>query len=445
MKIYIKKLGCPKNDVDADYLAGKLMENGHELVLTEARAEAVIVNTCGFIEPAKEESVDEILRYEKMKEEGQIDKLIITGCLSQRYAADLVKEIPSADGIFGLGIFDDLLPALNNEYKSPVVKIKQAKQLDYLAGTNRYVGGDRPYEYVKIADGCDRYCAYCAIPYIRGRYRSRPMESIIDEARLLGEKGIRELILVSQEGTGYGRDLGYKDGIIGLLKELEKILEVKWLRLMYLHPEAVTDELIEYMSRSEKTLGYFDIPLQHINDKMLKLMNRPVRRAVIEEKLIRIRRGSAENIIRTTFIAGHPGETEREFEELKEFIVEFRFDRLGVFSYSAEEDTAAFGYEGRVDEDIIEARQDELMALQQEIAFEKNIALIGKNIEIIIDDIKSERMAIGRSKGDCPEIDQVVYVSGAGMTAGDILEVRVTAAEGYDLIARPERSYESDQ
>jgi len=441
MKFYIKKLGCPKNDVDGDYIAGKLISIGLEPVRDVAEADVVIVNTCGFILPAREESINEITYFEEQKRLGRIKELYVTGCLSQRYGDELKAEMPLIDGFFGLGKIDALAESIiASGLSTGLLEVDKAPELTYLAGLSRHVDSVYPYEYLKIADGCDRYCAYCAIPLIRGRYRSRKIEEIITEAEFLASRGKKEIILVSQEGTGYGRD--FKDGtdIMALLKRLEGVSGIEWIRLMYLHPEAVGDDLIEYMTHSEKVLGYFDIPIQHINDDILSSMNRRASRADIERVLNKIRESSSENIIRTTFITGFPGETDQAFNELRAFIKYFQFDRLGVFKYSSEEGTKAAGLPGQVADETAEERQDTLMSLQQDIAFNKNIALIDKLQKVIIDELKSNSQAIGRTMGDCPEIDQNVFVEGDNLKVGDIIETRVVIADGYDLIAKAEVS-----
>ncbi|RKX19622.1 MAG: 30S ribosomal protein S12 methylthiotransferase RimO [Candidatus Zixiibacteriota bacterium] len=437
MKFYIKKLGCPKNDVDGDYITGRLIDAGHERA-DENDAEIVIINTCGFILPAREESIQEILRYEEFKKEGRIERLYVTGCLSQRYGRELLDEIENIDGIFGLGQIDDLVKAIDTNLAGLISIVDNVRSdLNYISSLPRFVDNIFPYEYLKIADGCDRFCSYCAIPNIRGRYRSRPIREILDEAEMLVAVGKNELILVSQEGTGYGRDLDDGSSIIDLLQKLEKIAGVEWIRLMYLHPESITDELIEYMTFSDKTLGYFDIPLQHISDKILKMMNRKISRKIIEETLEKIRKKSLNNIIRTTFITGFPGETEKEFNELRKFVEDFEFERLGVFLYSNEEGTPANRLNGTVSNKLAEARREELMLLQQRIAFEKNIALIDSFQKVIIDRIEDLNLAEGRSIGDCPEIDQLVHVKGDGLKVGDIIDAKISAADGYDLIAEP--------
>jgi ribosomal protein S12 methylthiotransferase len=435
MKFYIKKLGCPKNDVDADYIAGELISAGHEPVDDPDMAEAVIVNTCGFILPAKEESIETILQFEHDKLNGKLDKLIVTGCLSQRYQYDLIRELPQIDAVLGLGQHARLVDILNNNSSSGDHNNTSSEHLKYIVGRHRRVADALPYAYLKISDGCDRFCSYCAIPFIRGRFRSRSVEDIMAEAEMLVDRGKKELILVSQEGTAFGRDRGYGENILTLLKRLENIEKLEWIRLMYLHPESVTDELIDHMSASKKVLGYFDIPLQHINDRILQSINRPYTRHEVEKIINKIRTGSLENTIRTTFITGLPGETEEEFNELLEFVEDVKFDRLGAFGYSCEEGTAAADFKDQIPDETIAERQDLLMSLQQEIAFKKNIALIGARQKVIIDRVTSKDKALGRTRGDCPDIDQMVYVTGENLAVGDIVDVRVNMADGYDLLA----------
>jgi len=440
MKVYIKKLGCPKNDVDGDMIASSLIRAGHDIVFDEECAEAAVVNTCGFIQPAKEESIAEILRFEQAKKKGGLFKLYVTGCLSQRYGEELFKEIKGVDGVFGLGETEELVRALSSgDGRQLSVAQGVIKEITHSQNLPRIVMGNYPYEYIKIADGCNRHCSYCVIPSIRGEYRSRPLQNIVDEAKYLVDLGKKELILVSQEGTGYGRDLDKKTTPLKLLEEIEKINGLEWIRLMYLHPEAVTDELIEYMTASDKTLEYFDMPLQHVNDRILRLMNRPVTRRKIEDIIERIRMGSDKNMIRTTFIVGFPGETREDFEELLEFISEYRLDRVGAFQYSPEEGTPAEIMADGVGDREARRRLDLLMSLQQEIAFEKNIALIGTVAQVIIDEAENSESARARMRGDCPEIDQTVFVTGKALKPGDLIDVEITMAQGYDLIAEKRR------
>ncbi len=434
MKFYVRRLGCPKNDVDADYITARLVAEGHQPVDRPEDAESVIVNTCGFILPAKEESISEIFELSRLKQNGSVKYLYASGCLSQRYGPDLAKEIPELDGVFGVGELDAICNSMRNAKGDAGVFRTGAERMRYIAGNSRFISDDLPYAYIKISDGCDRTCSFCAIPSIRGHYRSRPIESILNEARFLVEKGKKELILVSQESTLYGCDLKKGIGLLDLLKELDAVEGIHWIRLLYLYPSQVSEALIDYMgSPDNKTLNYFDIPLQHINNDVLDAMGRHTSRAQIEILLKDIRYKNPGAAIRTAFIVGFPGETEKHFEELREFVADFQFDRMGVFSYSAEEGTPAEGLGGQVDEQTKQDRLDELMSVQSEIAFEKNKTLIG-NIKDVIIDAVSEGRAVGRTASDCPEIDQEVYVTGGAVRPGEIVAVRIDAADGYDLI-----------
>ena len=436
MKFYILKLGCPKNDVDADYLAARLVEDGHEPVAVPEEAETVIVNTCGFIRPAKEESISEILRMNLLKKDGVIKKLFATGCLTQRYGDELYRNMPELDGAFGLGEMAAVAKAMTQSSKNARTVKTPAARLDYLSGKGRYLDDDLPYAYLKISDGCNRICSFCAIPSIRGKYRSRPLEEIVEEASFLAEHGKKEIIIVSQEATLYGFDLKNNVNIVRLLEALDKIKKVKWIRLLYLYPQKVSDELIDYIASGNKTLRYFDLPLQHINDDILKKMKRHTNRKETETLLEKIRVRIPEVTLRTAFIVGFPGETEKRYEELKNFIEINRFDRLGVFAFSPEEETAAFDLKNRVSQKTTQARLDDLMNLQQEIAFEKNNLLIGKAKKVIIDRIGENGTATGRTEADCPEIDQEVFIRGDGLKAGDFVTVRITAVDGYDLVGK---------
>ncbi len=434
MKVYIHKLGCPKNDVDADYMAARLIAEGHDPVATPEEADSIIVNTCGFILPAKEESINELLRLGQLKSNGKAKRLYASGCLAQRYGEDLLKGISELDGTFGLGQLDALATAMSNGTSGRVSTKIESRKLSYLAYKDRLIMDVYPYAYVKISDGCARNCSYCAIPSIRGKYRSRPLDDIVREATVLAEHGKRELILVSQESTMWGRDLPGKPTIIDLLEALDKVAGLRWIRLMYLHPLGLKDAVIEYMLAGNKTLPYFDLPLQHINTEILSAMRRGVERKRIERLLETIRDKGPAATIRTTFIVGFPGETKRQFEELERFVAEYEFDRLGVFSYSKEEGTGAAGLSRQVPQRVRQARLDELMGVQQEIALKKNRALVGAAIDVIIDSVGKDGVAVGRSIADCPEIDQEIEVQGDGLTVGQIAKVKVTDAEPYDLV-----------
>ena len=435
MKFFVHKLGCPKNDVDADYISARLIADRHEPVATPEEADSIIVNTCGFILPAKEESIAEIFRFAALKSDGRLKHLYASGCLSQRYGAELLSEIPELDGTFGIGAIDSLAASMADGKRADKVHRTEAERLRYISSEKRFIADKLPYAYIKISDGCDRLCSFCAIPLIRGKYRSRPLESILNEARFLASHGKKELILVSQEATLYGHDLRDGSSLLKLLQELDKIEDVRWIRLMYLYPTQLNEDLIDYVVDPEnKTLNYFDLPLQHIDDEILASMKRRMTRERIESVLRMIRSKSPEATIRTTFIVGFPGEKEKHFAELRDFIESFEFGRLGVFTYSSEEGTPAADYDRKVSEKKKTARLDELMLIQRDIAVSKNNSLIGTTKEVIIDAVPDDGPAVGRTRADCPEIDQEVFVSGNAINIGDICEVRIDGAEGYDLI-----------
>jgi ribosomal protein S12 methylthiotransferase len=435
VKFYIHKLGCPKNDVDADYLAARLIAAGHKPVADAAAADSVIVNTCGFIQDAKQESIDAILELARLKQKGAVRRLYATGCLSQRYGDELLDDMPELDGAFGLGMLDAVAEAVTGASRSRQVVRQDVRQLAYLDWTSRFLTDQLPYAYVKISDGCDRLCSYCAIPQMRGRYRSRPMESILNEARFLADNGKKELILVSQEATLWGSDLMGRPGLVDLLSGLDKVSGVEWIRLLYLHPARTNPDLVDYLASDNKTLCYFDLPLQHVNTELLHLMKRESKRDTIEKLLDGIRKRAPQAVLRVSFMVGFPGETEANFEELSDFVRAQRFHRLGVFLFSAEEGTAAAEFPNQIQESVKIQRMDLLMTLQQEIAFDRNNSLIGQTVEVIIDTVDSKSQAVGRTRGDCPEIDQQVLVGGQGFEVGEISRVRVDGAEGYDLIA----------
>jgi ribosomal protein S12 methylthiotransferase len=434
MKFYVHMLGCPKNDVDGEYIAARLVDAGHEPVDDPSSADSVIVNTCGFILPAKEESINEILRLGQLKKNGNLKSLYAAGCLTQRSGDELLEGIPELDGTFGHGALDSLARAVgSNQRLERTVRI-ETRKLGYLSWKHRFITNDFPYAYLKISDGCDRACTYCAIPGMRGKYRSRPMESILNEAKFLAANGKKELILVSQEATLYGYDLPGRPSILALLKELEQVEEIHWIRLMYLYPAELTEDLVEYLTAENKTLSYFDLPLQHISTEILGRMRRQVDRGRIEQLLGMIRQTGPGATIRTTFMVGFPGETDAHHDELKEFVDRFQFERMGVFAFSPESDTPAEQYGDQVPEDVKLRRLDDLMNIQREIAFTRNESLIGSVQEVIIDSSGNGKGAVGRTWADCPEIDQEIYVRPGDVKVGDICRVRVDAMDGYDLI-----------
>ena len=433
MKFFIYRLGCPKNEVDADYIAACLLNAGHTQVLTPDEAQAIIINTCGFILPAKEESIDAILQMAQLKTEGSAQKLFATGCLSQRYSQSLMADIPELDGAFGLGELDELVRVMSEKTTGRYYTSINPYQLRYLDWKQRFISDDYPYAYLKIADGCNRHCSFCAIPSIRGQYRSRTIDSIIKEARFLVENGKNELILVSQEATYWGKDINTRPRLIDLLQELNDIDGLDWIRVMYMHPSGMDRELIEYMVADNKTLAYFDLPLQHICPDILSAMGRPSDCSAIEELIRQIRHSGVDTALRTTFIVGFPGETDEHFEELYKFVEEIEFERLGAFVFSSEEGTPAATLPNQVQDDIKAERLDRLMMLQQEIAFARNNSLIGSQREVIIDSVNNDGTATGRTRWDCPEIDQEVVVSGRGLRSGLICQVQIINSEGYDL------------
>ena len=436
MKVYIHKLGCPKNDVDADYIAARLVAAGHEPVQSAEAAEAVVVNTCGFIQAAKEESIEALLAAGRLKQGGPVQRLYAAGCLSQRYGDVLLREMPELDGAFGHGALDSLAKAVTESARLRRAVRREPRKLAYLSWKDRFIADALPYAYVKISDGCDRPCTYCAIPAMRGRFRSRPVQSIVNEARFLAAHGKRELILVSQEATLYGYDLPGRPGIIDLLEALSEVEGVEWLRLMYLFPSQVDDRLIEYLLADNKTLPYFDLPLQHVNADILARMKRPQTTSEIEALLTAIRRGGSHATIRTTFIVGFPGETEEAFEELKDAVRRWQFDRMGVFTFSPEEGTPAERMPDQIPEEVRQQRLEELMSVQRDIAELRNRDLVGQTVEVLIDSVESDGTAIGRTAADCPEIDQEVRVDGGGVEAGRFYPVRITDSAGYDLFGR---------
>lgn len=433
MKFYLHKLGCPKNDVDAEYIAARLIADGHELVVDPEKADSVLVNTCGFIEAAKEESVEELLRLGQLKKSGNLKTLYATGCLSQRYGQELLKDMPELDGAFGLGALDSIADAVTNSKHLDKPIKREARQLGYLTWKDRFLTDNLPYSYLKISDGCDRMCTYCAIPSMRGHFRSRPLDSIIREAEFLASSGKKELILVSQEATMWGYDLPNEPHVISLLEALDRVDGIEWIRLMYLHPAKMDKPLVEYMASNNKTLNYFDMPLQHMSTPILERMRRQINKPQTESVLDMIRSHSENATLRTTFIVGFPGENQEQFEELLDAVETYKFDRLGVFPYSPEEGTPAEQMTDQIDDDTKQERIGLIMSLQQEIAFERNAAMVGQEVQVLIDSVDANGEAVGRTSADCPEIDQEVFVEGRALAVGDLLKVRITASEGYDL------------
>jgi ribosomal protein S12 methylthiotransferase len=426
-KINIVTLGCSKNVVDSEKLLKQLSAGGYEVSYnSENTAETVIINTCGFINDAKEESIDTILRYVKAQKSGQIDNLYVMGCLSERYAEALRHEIPEVNKYFGVNNMKDVLDELGIKFRKDLL-------------TERTITGPGHYAYLKVAEGCDRTCAFCAIPAIRGKYISRSIDDLIKEALSLAQNGVKELILIAQDLSYYGLDICKKQALPELVTELLKIESLEWIRLHYLYPANFPMELIPLIKNNPRICRYVDIPIQHISDKMLSRMKRSHDRKETEAILNTLRNEIPGAVIRTTLIAGYPGETEDDFNELKEFIVKFRFDRLGVFAYSHEEDTYSYlNYEDDVPEDIKEQRVAELMQLQQSISAELNENYIGKVFKVIIDRQEGE-FSIGRTEFDSPEVDQEVLIeSHYNLKPGKFYNILISKTTEFDLYGVPE-------
>ena len=434
-KVCMVSLGCPKNQVDAEKMLSLLVAGGFELTGAEAEADAIIINTCGFIESAKAEAIENILEAAKYKNDGSCKALIVTGCLAERYRDDITEEIPEVDVCVGLG---------SNSQIAQIVKkaIKGNKQNYYGEKFDLDLNGDRilggmPYTaYLKIGDGCDNCCSYCAIPKIRGRMRSRSIEDCVNEAKILADRGVTELVVVAQDTTAYGTDLYGEPKLAQLLTELCKIEKLHWIRTLYTYPEKITDELLEVIEKQEKLVKYLDIPIQHINDEILKKMNRKGDKKCIIGVIDKIRAKIPEMTIRTTLITGFPSETEEQFEELAEFVKETRFDRLGCFPYSAEEDTAAALMDGQIDEQTKQDRADNIMEMQTAISAEKNEEKIGLVTEVLIEGWDDYiKCYFGRTPWDAPEVDgKIFFMSDRPLVIGDYVKVQINDCLDYDLL-----------
>jgi ribosomal protein S12 methylthiotransferase len=426
-KINIVTLGCSKNVVDSEKLLKQLNAGGYEVIHNsdETSAGTVIINTCGFINDAKEESVDTILRFVKAQKAGSIDNLYVMGCLSERYADALKHEIPEVKKYFGVNNINDILAELGVKFRNEL-------------STDRTITGPGHYAYLKISEGCDRVCAFCAIPHIRGKYISRPMDELVKEASKLAGNGVRELILIAQDLSYYGLDLYKRQALPELVTELLKIESLEWIRLHYLYPANFPSELIPVINENPRICRYIDIPIQHITDNMLNMMKRSHDRKETIAILTKLRNEIPEAVIRTTMIAGHPGETEQDFNELKDFISGFRFDRLGVFAYSHEEDTYSYKeYKDEISEEIKESRVSELMEIQQNISAELNESAVGKTFKVIIDRKEAE-FFIGRTEFDSPEIDQEVLIgSEHNLNPGNFYNIHITKSTEFDLYGEP--------
>lgn len=456
-KIYLVSLGCDKNLVDSEIMLGLLSKEGYAITNELSEADYAIVNSCCFIGDAKEESINTIIEIGELKKEGKLKGLIVTGCLAQRYQSMITDELPEADAVIGTTAYDNIVSAIA-EIKSKnglADKSLYIEDLERLAGgeEHRLVPAGEISSYIKIAEGCNKRCTYCIIPYIRGNYRSIPMETIVKEAEELAKQGTKELLLVAQETTLYGVDIYGKKALPELVHELSKISGIEWIRLLYCYPEEITDEIIEAIKNEKKVCHYIDLPIQHSSDAILRKMARKTNQAELRERIARLRKEIPDITLRTTLITGFPGETEEDFKELYNFVDEMEFDRLGVFTYSAEEGTPAAEMDGQVDEEVKTARRNEIMELQQEISAEKAEGRIGKVYEVLVegtvpvDSVNGEAFAsimevnedgkkvyIGRTYMDAPDVDgQVFFESDYEIMSGELVEVEIIASDEYDL------------
>lgn len=432
-KVGMISLGCPKNQVDGEMMLEKLNKADFTIVQNIEDADVVIINTCGFIEDAKREAIETILEVAEYKNAGLISAIVVTGCLAERYQDEILTEIPEVDSVIGIGADRDIVKVCQKAMLGIQTSYFPKKDLLELDG-NRMLSTPPHWAYLKISDGCDNKCSYCAIPLIRGGYIERPMESIIDEAKQLAEKGVKELIIIAQDTTKYGLQLYGEYRLAKLLKELVKINSIEWIRLFYCYPDRVTDELIDVIASEEKICSYIDIPLQHCNKEILKSMNRNGSFESLKELLLKMKNKIPNLSLRTTFMVGFPDESDEQFEELCKFIKEVKFDKMGCFTYSPEEDTPAFDFENQIDDDIKKRRAEVIMDIQYSITEEANKARIGNIYKTIIDSFEDGHY-IGRSYLDSPEIDSGIIInSDRELVVGEFVDVKITDYDGYDLI-----------
>lgn len=435
-KILFISLGCDKNLVDSEVMLGILADRGFEMTDTEDDADIIIINTCCFINDAKEESINTILEMAEYKKTGPCKALIVTGCLAQRYKQEIVDEIPEVDAVIGTSKYDEIFDAVDQALKgSHFLDVDDLDRLPSVPGKRILTTGGH-YAHLKIAEGCDKHCTYCIIPKIRGNYRSVPMEQLLAEAASLAEQGVKELILVAQETTLYGVDLYGKKSLHILLKELAKIKGIRWIRILYCYPEEIYPELIETIKNEKKVCHYLDMPIQHASDAILKRMGRRTTKAQLKETVSLLRKEIPDIVLRTTLIAGFPGETQEQHEELMEFVDEMEFERLGVFAYSPEENTPAASMPDQIPEEIKEERRDAILELQQEIAFDKAADMVGRTLYAMIEGkVADEPTYVARTYADSPDIDGYVFVNtGEMLMSGDFVKVKITGSAEYDLI-----------
>jgi ribosomal protein S12 methylthiotransferase len=445
-KIGFVSLGCPKNLIDSEVMMGELRQSGYEITTDPAEAETLVVNTCGFIESAKRESIEAILEAARLKTEGRAKRLVVAGCLVERYRDELKTELPEVDAFIGTNQISEITNVCDpkvNARRLPVVKIgNQSATYLYDESTPRVLATPNYYAYLKIAEGCDRPCAFCFIPQMRGHFRSRRMASVLAEAEKLAKQGVKELILVAQDSSRYGEDLGLRDALADLLRELAQVEGIEWVRVMYTYPTHISDKFLETMAREKKLVKYLDMPLQHASARVLKLMRRGGTRQSLERLIARVRSVVPEIAIRTTFITGFPGETEDDFNELLEFVRAVEFDRVGVFAYSDEEGTPAYNLPHKVERKIAERRRARLMREQAKIARRKNRNFVGKTVRALFEgeSKESELLWQGRMETQAPEVDGCVLINDAPEKftprIGEFVNVEITDAHEYDLIGR---------
>ena len=436
MNILFISLGCDKNLVDSEVMLGLLDKKGYQIVDSEEDADIIVVNTCCFIHDAKEESIQTILEMAEYKKEGKLKALIVTGCLAQRYQQEIIDEIPEVDAVLGTTSYDHIVEAVEEALAGNGHVVLE--DVDALPDVKekRLVTTGGHYAYMKIAEGCDKHCTYCIIPKLRGNYRSVPMEKLLAEAKDLADQGVKELILVAQETTVYGKDLYGEKSLHKLLRELCKISGIQWIRILYCYPEEIYDELIQTIKEENKVCHYLDLPIQHASDAVLKRMGRRTSKAQLVEIIEKLRKEIPDISLRTTLITGFPGETQEQHEELKDFVDEMEFDRLGVFTYSPEEDTPAATMTEQIPEEVKEERQAELMELQQEIAFDLAEDMVGREVLVMIEGkVADENAYVGRTYKDAPNVDGLIFINtDEELMSGDFVRVRVTGALEYDLI-----------
>ncbi len=436
MNILFVSLGCDKNLADTEAMLGLLAAKGYHMTDDETLADIIIINTCCFIHDAKEESVQTILEMAEYKKTGSLKALVVTGCLAQRYQQEILDEIPEVDVILGTSSFDEIIEAVEEALEGKHgMHLKDIDALPLIEGKRLVTTGGH-YAYLKIAEGCDKHCTYCIIPKIRGNFRSVPMERLIKEAEDLASQGVKELILVAQETTLYGKDLYGEKSLHKLLRKLCKISGIYWIRILYCYPEEITDELIEVMKEEKKICHYLDLPIQHASKRILKRMGRRTSKEQLMEIIGKLKKEIPDIALRTTLITGFPGETQEDHEELMQFVDEMEFDRLGVFTYSQEEDTPAALMEDQIEGEVKEERQAELMELQQEIAFDMAEDMIGREVLVMVEGkVADENAYVGRTYKDAPNVDGLIFINTEEeLMSGDFVKVKVTGALEYDLI-----------